>query len=61
MSNERNFQFRLSVNFGRVELRSWLEFDGEKLIGMGMRSEFDENGKIVSVDIAPTGITASIW
>lgn len=48
--------------FRRVELDSWIEQrwkpgGGFKLVGMGRRVEFDENGQIVSDVIEPTGLS----
>ena len=42
--------------YGYCELRSWFEFDGEKLIGMGSKKTFNRSGDIVAYDESPTGI-----
>ncbi len=43
--------------FSHVVLKAWIEFDGEKYIGMGSKETYDENGKITDFKIEPTGLT----
>jgi len=43
--------------YGYAELRSWFEFDGEKLIGMGSKKRFDRQGNLIDYEESPTGIT----
>lgn len=50
--------YRAIVFFGRVELRAWIEFDGDKLIGMGSKKTYDETGNLIACDEAPTGLIA---
>jgi hypothetical protein len=44
---------------GYAEFRSWIEFDGEKYVGMGSKATYDQNGKLVDFKIEPTGLIAS--
>ena len=39
------------------ELRTWFEFDGEKLIGMSGKKTFDMDGNLVDYTEEPSGIT----
>ncbi len=48
--------FKITPLYGHIELRSWFEFDGEKLIGMGSKKTFDRNRKLIDYTEAPTGI-----
>lgn len=43
--------------YGRCEIRSWFEFDGGKLIGMGSKKTYDRNGNLIGYEESPTGIT----
>lgn len=56
MSDQENI--KMEIKYGTSELRSWIEFDGEKYIGMGMRIDRDLDGKITDVKIEPTGAIA---
>lgn len=41
---------------GRVELRSWLEYRADgSAVGMGSKTEFDAQGRILSHRVEPTG------
>lgn len=42
--------------FGYKALRSWIEFDGEKYIGMGSVASYDREGKLLDFKIEPTGV-----
>jgi hypothetical protein len=42
--------------FGHKALRSWIEFDGEKYIGMGSVASYDRDGKLLDFKIEPTGL-----
>jgi hypothetical protein len=51
------------IIYGHSECRAWFEAeiqeDGTiKLIGMGSKTDYDKNGKIVGHKTEPTGITA---
>ncbi len=48
----------ITVKFGHIDLRSWLEVQGDKIVGMGSATEYDENGRIVSHKVEPTGLVA---
>lgn len=45
--------------FGRVKLDVWFEPQGEVLVGMSMVTRYDENGRFVSRNVEPTGLTMS--
>ena len=52
---------RISVHFGRIECRSWLEAEvmidgGLRLVGMGSRTDYDREGKVVYHKTEPTGL-----
>ncbi len=43
--------------YGRVEVRSWIEFDGTNYVGMGMKTVYDRDGNVVERgDPQPTGV-----
>jgi hypothetical protein len=45
--------------YGRVEVSSWLEFDGTKYVGMGMKTVYDRDGNVVERgEPQPTGLVA---
>lgn len=46
--------------YGHCEIRSWFEFDGEKLIGMGSKKTYDENGKLTDYSESPTGLVMTV-
>ena len=48
--------FEIDKIYGYFELRTWFEFDGTNLIGMGSKKEYDQNGKLVEYSEEPTGI-----
>ena len=55
----------VNIHYGHVELDSWLQAEilpsGDlMLVGVGSKTEYDENGKIVSHTKSRTGVTA-IW
>lgn len=56
MSEQENI--KIEIKYGTSELRSWIEFDGEKYIGMWMRIDRDLDGNITDVKIEPTGLIA---
>ena len=43
---------------GRVELRSWFRFEGNKAIGMGTKITRNERGEIVDIEHCETGCVA---
>lgn len=53
-------KIRITIKYGHVDLRSWIEVRGDELVGMGSSTEYDENGLIVSHKIEPTGLVARI-
>lgn len=58
-------KYKIDVHFGRSECRAWLEAemaaDGSlRLVGMGSRTDYDQNGKLVAHEVSPTGAIA-IW
>ena len=59
MEKEKEIKFKVDVIFGHVELRSWIEFDGEKFIGMGSCTKYDRDGKIESHKVEPSGLVAT--
>ena len=47
--------------FGSYSIRTWLEVEndpggGFRYVGMGMVTHYDRNGKVLSVDIKPSGV-----
>lgn len=48
--------YLITIQYGYVELRSWIEFDGDKFIGMGSKIAYDEKGNITEAKIEPTGL-----
>ena len=53
-------EFKVTVIYGHCELRSWFEFDGEKLIGMGSKKTYDQNGKLTDYSESPTGLVMTL-
>jgi hypothetical protein len=56
----KNETYRVDVLFGKAECRSWLESemmpDGSmRLVGMGSRTDYDRDGKVVAHKCEPTG------
>lgn len=49
---------KITVNYGYVILRAWIEFDGDKFIGMGSKAEYDLDGILIDFKIEPTGLAA---
>lgn len=45
--------------YGRVELSSWFERRGDKLVGMGGKRVYDENGRLVETKIEATGVVVT--
>lgn len=55
MSEEITFNAKMLYGF--VDVRSWIEFDGEKYIGMGMKTVYDHAGNVVERTAPkPTGV-----
>jgi hypothetical protein len=52
--------FKIDMLFGHCESRAWLEFDGERLIGMGSKKTFDRDGKLIAYSESPTGVTMTL-
>ena len=50
-----NINYIIIPIFGHVVLRTWSEFDGDKLVGMGSKKSFDENGNLINYMESPTG------
>lgn len=48
---------------GRVELRSWVELRGDgTAVGMGSKTVYDANGRLVSHKVEPTGARlVNVW
>lgn len=46
--------------FGRIELRSWFVYDPvrRRFIGMGSKTVFDGEGRMVEHKVEPTGVEA---
>ena len=44
--------------YGRIELDAWMEQRGDRFIGMGSSTEYDEDGHIVAHNTAETGLVA---
>lgn len=59
-SEPQEIEFIVNVLYGSCELRSWFEFDGVKLIGMGSKKTFDQNGNLIDYSESQTGIVATI-
>jgi hypothetical protein len=55
--SETEPKWKITFTRGRVVLRSWIEFDGEKYIGMGSKKTFDEDGKLIDYTESPTGLS----
>ena len=49
---------KVDILYGHIELRSWIEFDGEKYVGMGMKKTFDKDGNLKDCEVRPTGLVA---
>lgn len=49
---------RCSVVFGHVEVRSWIEYDQGRFVGMGSATHYDREGKIIAHNVRPTGVVA---
>lgn len=51
-----DIEYKIDILYGYCDLRSWIEFDGDKYIGMGSKKTFDNDGKLISYDESPTGL-----
>ena len=51
-------KLKLDVFYGHIEIMDWIEFDGEKLIGMAMEKWIDKDGSVIKCEIKPTGVEA---
>lgn len=49
-------EFKVEVLYGHCEIRSWFEYDGEKLVGMGSKKTYDKDGKLTDYSESPTGL-----
>jgi len=58
MTNDR--EFKVNVVYGHIDCRAWLEFDGEKYIGMSSKATYDKDGKITDWKTEPTGLVARV-
>lgn len=47
---------KYTITFGHVRLFSYFKPDGDKLIGMGCKWTYDEDGVLVSYEEEPTGL-----
>lgn len=47
-------KYKIDVIYGHVEIRAWIELDGDKFIGMGSKKTFDGNGKLTAYNESPT-------
>ena len=56
MDNNPLATIKINDICGHAELRSWFEFDGEQLIGMGNIKTYDRNGKLIDYKESPTGV-----
>lgn len=56
MDNNLLAAIKINDICSHVELRSWFEFDGEQLIGMGSKKTFSGTGKLIEYEESPTGI-----
>lgn len=57
LSNPPEQMIKLNVLIGRVELDSWLEFRGNRVIGMGRTRRYDRNGALVEMSKpTPSGV-----
>lgn len=59
MSNEQSKSVFINIDYNTVSLRTWMEFDGVKFIGMCSITTLDKDGKIVDHKIEPTGLIAT--
>lgn len=48
--------YKLDIFFGSIKLDSWFKRDGDKLIGMGSKTTYDESGKFISYEEEETGV-----
>lgn len=53
-------EFKVTALYGHCELRSWFEFDGEKLIGMGSKKTYDQDGKLIDYSESQTGLVMTL-
>jgi hypothetical protein len=56
-------EYTTKVQFGCVEVRSWIETEvderGEfRFVGMGSRTDYDQDGKITAHKVEPNGLVA---
>lgn len=50
----------VTVLYGHVDINSWIEWDGEKFIGMGSKTVYDRDGNITEHSVTPTGSSIKI-
>lgn len=50
---------RIDMIMGRVEIQSWFQPEGDRLVGMGRCVHYDFYGSVVKDETAPTGIVMS--
>jgi len=53
-------KFKVTVNYGHCDIRAWSRLEGNKLIGMGSKTCYDEKGNITSYSETETGVVLSI-
>lgn len=54
-----DIKIKIDMFLGHIEIRCWIEYDGEKLIGMSMEKVIGKDGNIIKCEIKPTGLVVS--
>jgi len=57
---QQGINFKVTMIYGHVDLLSWLEWDGEKVIGMGSKTAYNSDGQITEHSVSPTGCSIKI-
>lgn len=60
MTHNVEQNLKIDMLFGQYECRAWLEFDGDRLIGMSSKKTFDRDGNLIAYSESPTGVTMTL-
>ena len=59
MSIKQTLRCKVEILSGHCEIRSWLEWSGDKLVGMGGKKTYDEEGKLIDCSESLTGASVN--
>lgn len=56
MSDSKCEMISVDAIFGHIEIKSWIKFEGDKMIGMGSTTTYDRDGNVTDYKECPTGL-----